>query len=124
MPTIVKILLIFLGIIFMGIVYAGILVPGLPTTPFLLLSAGCFIRSSQKLYTSLINNRLFGTYIKNFHEQKAMTRTSKKYAIALMWIMILISVLLIIKNIYLKILILVIGLIGSFFMGRIKVLSE
>jgi uncharacterized membrane protein YbaN (DUF454 family) len=108
----------------MGTAYVGILVPGLPTTPFLLLSAACFIRSSDKLYFYLINNRLFGKYIKDFQEHKAMSKNSKIFALTLMWIMILISVFVIIKKSYIKMLILAVGLIGSYFMGRIKVLSE
>lgn len=108
----------------MGAAFLGILVPGVPTTPFLLLSAACFVRSSEKLYSFLVDNKLFGKYIRNFQEHKAMSKTLKFFAIALMWIMILISVFVIIKNVYIKALVLLVGIIGSYFMGKIKVLSE
>ena len=61
---IIRILLIILGSIFVAIGAIGILVPGLPTTPFMILAAACYIRSSNKLYNWLIKNKLFGKHIK------------------------------------------------------------
>jgi len=47
----------------------GIFLPILPTTPFLLLAAACYARSSERFYNKLMNNKWFGNYIKNlaFH---------------------------------------------------------
>ena len=44
----IRILWILLGSLFVAIGYLGIFVPGLPTTIFLILAAGCYIRSSEK----------------------------------------------------------------------------
>jgi uncharacterized membrane protein YbaN (DUF454 family) len=66
-------------------------VPGLPTTPFLLLTAGLYIRSSEKLYHKLLNNRITGKFITDYRSAKGLTVRQKIYSICLMWLMILIS---------------------------------
>ena len=79
----IRFLWILLGSLFVGIGYLGIFVPGLPTTIFLILAAGCYIRSSQRLYNWLINNKLFGQYIKDYYEGKGMPRKSKIVALSM-----------------------------------------
>jgi uncharacterized protein len=61
-----KTLLIIAGTFFIGIGIAGILIPILPTTPFPLISAALYARSSSRFYNWLINNKIFGIYIKNY----------------------------------------------------------
>lgn len=63
----------------------GIVVPLLPTTPFLLLAAACFIRSSERLYAWLIRHPWFGSYIRNYREHRGMTRRAKVIALGLLW---------------------------------------
>ncbi len=63
----------------------GIVVPILPTTPFLLLAAACFVRSSDTLYGWLTSNRLFGGFIRNYREQRGVTVRAKITALALLW---------------------------------------
>lgn len=72
----------------------GIFLPILPTTPFLLLSAFCFARSSQRLHDYLVNHRIFGTYISNYYNH-AMTPTHKARTLATLWFGIAVSVWLI-----------------------------
>ena len=64
--TWIRILLIIAGTFFVGIGIVGIFVPVLPTTPFLLLAAACYERSSQRFYSWLLNNKWFGNYIRNY----------------------------------------------------------
>ncbi len=66
----------------------GIFLPVLPTTPFLLLAALCYTRSSQKLYRFLLNNRLFGGYLKNYLEYRGMTVRNKVLTVVLLWTII------------------------------------
>ena len=66
----------------------GIFIPILPTTPFLLLAAICYMRSSQRLYLALIRNRLCGSYIRNYLEGKRMSVKSKVLTLTLLWIVI------------------------------------
>ena len=70
----------------------GIVLPILPTTPFLLLAAACYARSSERVYNWLLNNRILGTYIRNYREGKGMPIKLKIFTITLLWITILISV--------------------------------
>ena len=67
-----KTLLSFLGIVSLALGIAGIFLPLLPTTPFLLLSAWLFVRSSPRLYAWLTNHPRLGPYIRNFRENRAI----------------------------------------------------
>jgi uncharacterized membrane protein YbaN (DUF454 family) len=53
-------LFVIAGTISLVLGIVGIIIPVLPTTPFLLLSAVCYMRGSQRLYIALIHNRFFG----------------------------------------------------------------
>ncbi len=83
--------LIVAGFLFVGLGILGIFLPVLPTTPFLLLAAACFARSSQKFYNWLLNNRWFGRYIRNYREGKGIPLRVKIITISLLWVTILIS---------------------------------
>lgn len=87
-----KILFVIFGIISLALGVLGIFLPLLPTTPFLLLSATLFARSSDKLYNWLINHKRLGEYIRSFREDKAIPLKVKVISISTMWIVILISV--------------------------------
>lgn len=84
-------ILIIAGTIFVGLGTLGIFLPILPTTPFLLLAAACYARSSKRFYDRLINNKWFGAYIKNYREGKGIPLKVKVYTISLLWITILFS---------------------------------
>ena len=73
------------GTIAFGLGVIGVFVPLLPTTPFLLLAAACFARSSERLYTWLISHKWFGNYIRHYHEHKAITLRAKVMALTLLW---------------------------------------
>ena len=62
------------GFLSMVIGLIGIVVPGLPTTPLMILAAACFAKSSQKFYDWIINNRLFGKHVKNYREGKGIPK--------------------------------------------------
>ena len=103
-------LLIIAGTIFVIVGVIGIFVPILPTTPFLLLAAACYIRSSQKFYSWLINNRLFGTYIRNYMEGRGMPIKIKAFTITLLWVVIGISICIVAPNLTLKIVLAIIAI--------------
>lgn len=66
----------------------GIFLPVLPTTPFLLLAAACFMRSSKRFYLWLINHRRLGPWIVDYLEGQGIPLKGKVYAISLMWLSI------------------------------------
>jgi len=119
-----KLLYIFLGSLFLGLGFIGILVPGLPATPFLLLSAGCYVRSSNRLYKWLLNHKIFGKYIKTFREHRALPKSSKIISLISMWMMICISTFFFIQNIFLRIILVVAGIIGTIVIIKIKTYQE
>ena len=80
-----KCLLIAAGIVAFGLGVTGVFIPLLPTTPFLLLAAGCFFRSSDRLYTWLIHHKWFGAYIRHYREHKAITLRAKVVTLLLLW---------------------------------------
>lgn len=88
---------------------AGIFVPILPTTPFLLLSAACYIRSSKRFYNWLISNRLFGEYLRNYLERRGASLKVKVASLALLWITIGCSVALATDTLWVRILLVAIA---------------
>ena len=63
----------------------GIFVPVLPTTPFLLLAAACFVRSSRRFYLWLVEHKHLGPWIRDYLEGNGIPLKGKVYAIGLMW---------------------------------------
>lgn len=87
-----KLLFIVLGCISLGLGVLGIFFPVLPTTPFLLLSAFLFAKSSSKLYDWLLNHKYLGPYIKDFLEHKSIPLRIKIISVSMLWATILISI--------------------------------
>ncbi len=101
--------LISLGSFFVGVATVGIFVPLLPTTPFLLLAAACYLRSSHRLYRWLLNNRFWGKYLKDYVEKRAVPLQVKLVSILLLWLTILYSVIFVTDLLWLRILLLAIA---------------
>lgn len=69
----------------------GIFVPLLPTTPFLLLAAACFLRSSERLYRWLLSHPRLGPYIEGYLSGRGIPKRAKWYSLLLMWPSLLFS---------------------------------
>ena len=82
----------------------GIFLPILPTTPFLLLAAFFYPRSSQRFYDWLLTNRWFGQYIRNYREGRGITLRHKVFTILLLWGTISYSALVVASHLWLKLL--------------------
>ena len=80
-----RILLAILGSVSLALGIMGIFLPVLPTTPFLLLSAALYMRSSQRLYEWLMSHKHLGPYIKNFREHKALPLRVKIVSVTMVW---------------------------------------
>ena len=100
------------GSLFVGLRTVGVIVPGLPTTPFLILAAACYIRSSQRLYDWLISNKRFGPYLKDYREGKGIPRKAKRLAVVMIVVFVSFSVVFGIEDLTLKIAVGLLGLIG------------
>jgi uncharacterized membrane protein YbaN (DUF454 family) len=119
-----KYLLIIAGTIFLGFGIIGIFLPILPTTPFLLLAAACYARSSKRFYNWLMNNRWFGTYIKNYREGRGVPLKVKVFTISLLWITILASVFFIISNFLIEIILIIIAIGVTIHILTIKTIKQ
>ena len=110
-----------LGLISMTLGFIGIPVPGLPTTPFMILAAACFARSSQRFYDWIINNKLFGTHVKSYREGNGIPKRSKPMILATMWTFVLFAVLVAIPDdvIVSKAATLILAFIGTIFILKI-----
>ncbi len=87
-----RIIYISVGLLCVGLGALGVIVPGLPTTPFLLLASWCFYHSSQRLQDWLLKSWL-GVYIRSYHRRGGMTFAQKAGACGIMAAMVLLSVI-------------------------------
>ena len=106
-----RVILVVIASISVVLGIIGIFVPLLPTTPFLLLSAALYAKSSDKLYNWLLNHRILGNYIRSFREEKAITLRVKVTAILTMWLTMGFSILFVVNHKwYLQVILAVIAL--------------
>jgi hypothetical protein len=88
---VVRALFLVAGTICLALGAIGIFLPILPTTPFLLLAAACYLRSSERMHKWLLGNRWFGEYIKNYQAGRGIPMKTKILAITVLWGAILFS---------------------------------
>ena len=81
-----KYIYLLIGSVSLVLGVLGIFLPVLPTTPFLLLAAALFFRSSPRAYAWLLNHKYLGAYIRNFREDKSIPLHVKIISLSLLWI--------------------------------------
>ena len=86
-----------------GLGIIGVFIPILPTTPFLLLAAACYMRSSERFYRWLISNRIFGAYVSGYIEGRGMPVRIKILTILLLWLTIGLTVTFGVQNMIIRI---------------------
>ena len=118
-----KIFLITVGSLALALGFFGAFLPVLPTTPFLLLSAYCYLRSSEKLYRWLINHPLLGAYIYNYLTYRAITRSTRYGALFFLWVTLIISML-VTANLQLIIFLTAVGIGVSIHLFALKTLDR
>lgn len=116
-----RILFIAIGSISLGLGILGVFLPVLPTTPFLLLSAWLFARSSKRLHHWLLNHKYFGSYIKDFTEHKSISLSAKIISLLMMWATMIYTIFIAIKGkLILQIILAVIALAVSIYILSFK----
>jgi len=105
-----RILLISGGTISLLLGLIGIFIPVLPTTPFVILSAGLYVRSSPALYNKIMTSRLTSRYLTNEAGRKAGIS-----ALVIMWTMIGLTAIFIVDSTWLRILLVFAGITGTAF---------
>jgi hypothetical protein len=86
MKQAVRYALIAIGTMALVLGVIGIFVPMLPTTPFLLLAAACYLRSSERMHRWLVEHPKLGCYVRDFVSGKGIPLRGKVLALGLMWI--------------------------------------
>lgn len=87
-------LLTILGFLLLGIGAVGAILPVLPTTPFVLLAAGCFGVGSPRIYGWLASTKYFGAFLRSYRDGGGVERGVKIRALVWLWGMLILSVLL------------------------------
>jgi uncharacterized membrane protein YbaN (DUF454 family) len=118
-----KVILISAGSLSVALGFIGIFVPLLPTTPFLLLAAACYVRSSKRLYSWLLNNRWLGNYIKFYREYRAITLQAKILTLIFLWSVISYTTLVIVDELWIRILLGTVAVSVSFHLLYLKTLT-
>ncbi len=108
-----KFILISVGTVCVGLGAAGIVLPGLPATPFFLAAAACFVRSSDRLYTWLMEHKTFGVFVRNFYRDGGMTRKARIISLTAMWCMITVSGVFFLQSMTARIVLCTTGVIGT-----------
>ena len=105
-----KIIYIVLGSLLVVLGTIGIFVPLLPTTIFLILASYFFMKGSPKLNDKLLSNKYLGKYIKDYKENKGLSRKSKISSITFLWLSIFISMYFVRDNAIILVLLLLIAI--------------
>lgn len=112
-------LLTFAGVIALLLGILGIVLPGLPTTPFVLLGAYCFARASPRLHAWLKRNRMFGSMIEDWEQNRSLPRRTKLIATVVMIGTVLLSIWQLADRLLLQLAIALLALIGSIVIWKI-----
>ncbi|WP_417820378.1 YbaN family protein [Terasakiella sp.] len=88
-----------IGWVFTGLGFVGVILPLLPTTPFLLVAVWAFSKSSPKLRRWLFTHPRFGHHLRNWFDQRAISRQAKIVSVSFMALSVGFS-LLISENLY------------------------
>lgn len=86
-------LLVLAGLLCVGLAWLGAALPGLPTTPWVLLASYCFGRSSPRLQRWLHRSPVFGRIIRDWEQHRGIRRPVKLFAVCLIFFVVSISVL-------------------------------
>lgn len=97
----------------------GVLMPVLPTTPFLLLAAACFDRSSPRFHRWLLSSKLFGPLIENWQRERYIEQRSKRVALIVVAVTFTSSIL-IVEPVALKWMLVCFWAACTFFIGRLS----
>ena len=119
-----RIILIILGSFFVGLGILGIFLPLLPTTPFLLLAATCYVRSSERFYNWLLNTKWLGNYIKNYREGRGIPLSGKLLSVFLLWLTIGYSAIFAVPILLIRILLILIAIGVTIHILSLKTLKQ
>lgn len=91
------------GLVALALGIVGIFLPLLPTTPFILLAAACFARSSHRFHARLLANPTFGPIVREWETHRSIPYRTKLVGIALMSVTMTISIAFFVRPLWLQV---------------------
>jgi|YNPBryunderm2012_1023409.scaffolds.fasta_scaffold16811_2 hypothetical protein len=113
-------LLLGLGTLAMGVGALGVIMPGLPTTPFMLIAAACYIRSSERLYRWLVTNRLFGPVLATWQAERGLTLRTKLVTLALVWVLLGSAALFLVESLLMRLALVGLACVKTVVLARMR----
>ncbi|UCE81465.1 MAG: YbaN family protein [Methanobacteriota archaeon] len=98
------------GTLFLAIGLVGVVLPILPTTPFLLLAAACYLKGSKRMHTWMTNNRWFGQYLRDYMEGKGIPRRTKVVSLSALWLVIVLSAVFATESLVIRVVLLIVAI--------------
>jgi len=118
-PRALRWLLWLAGTVSLGLGILGVALPGLPTTPFVLLAAACYARASPRLHGWLRQHRLFGPMVRDWETHHSLSKRTKRFAQVSMLVMVSVSAWGLRERPVLLAVVLVAALVGVWVVARI-----
>jgi uncharacterized membrane protein YbaN (DUF454 family) len=112
------------GFLFVALGIMGAFLPVMPSIPFFIFASICFSKSSEKFHNMLLNNRWVGPHIKNYHENNGITIKTKIFLIFFQWAGILITSMLLVHNLFSRILMVIIATAATVYILSLKTAKE
>jgi uncharacterized membrane protein YbaN (DUF454 family) len=109
-----------LGFLFLGIAVAGVFLPLLPTTPFVLLAAGCFAQSSERMHRWIMANETFGPMVRDWEQKRCVSCRVKIIAIGSMALVGGVSVFVVLDEVAWRLAGAILLLVGSLVVLRLN----
>ncbi len=95
-----------LGAVLLALGFLGVFLPILPTTPFVIAAAFCF-SANPRMYAKIRDSPYFGEYLKAYKEGGTISRRTRVRAIAMVWVVMAVSVILL-DALWLRVMLLII----------------
>lgn len=115
----VRALFAVLGTLFVAIGLVGVVLPVLPTTPFLLLAAACYVRASERCYRWLLSAPAFGPLILEWRRYRSIPRRAKLSAVTLLALTLTVSIVFFLEHAFVRVALALLGLALALWLYRI-----
>lgn len=120
---ILRLMVLGLGWLSVFLGFIGIFLPVLPTTPFLLVAAACFLRTSPRFYNWLVSHPRMGKYLLYYLDGKGLPVKAKVYTLILMWTSLISTAFIFVPRITVQIILPIVGLLVSIYILRLPTLK-